>query len=146
MKVNELMTSDPAYATVNTSLHEVAQMMLEQDCGCIPVLETEERKNLIGMITDRDITIRTVAHNKNPLNMIVGEVMTDSVISVSPEMSIDECCKTMEKNQVRRVPVVDDAGVLQGILAQADIARKATPAETAELVKDISISTRTASA
>lgn len=146
MKVEEIMTKNPAYATLDTSLHDVAQMMMDNDCGCIPVLETEENKNLIGMITDRDITIRTVAHNKNPLNMIVGEVMTDNVVTVTPETSIEDCCKVMEKNQIRRVAVVDNAGNLQGILAQADVARKAPATETAELVKDISTSTRTTSA
>lgn len=140
MKVREIMTENPAFATVNTSLHDVAQMMAEKDFGSIPVIESEENKIPIGVITDRDIALRTIAHNKNPLNMIVGEVMTDSVITVTREMSVEDCIATMEKNQIRRVLVVDDAGNLNGIVAQADIARKAPPFETAELVKDVSMS------
>ncbi len=138
MKVKEIMTKDPSFATLETSLCDVAQLMMDNDCGCIPVLENEKSRKPIGMITDRDITIRTVAHNKNPLNMIVGEVMTDSVIAVTPEMNVSECCQKMEKNQIRRIAVVDDEGNLQGIVAQADIARKAQSEELAELVKDIS--------
>ena len=72
--------------------------------------------------------------------MIAGEVMTDSVISVTPEISVEDCIATMEKNQIRRILVVDDAGNLSGIVAQADIARMAPPFETAELVKDVSMS------
>ncbi len=141
MKIEEIMTRDPAYATINTSLHEVAQKMADNDCGMIPVLETEENKKLVGVITDRDLALRTIAHNKNPLQMIAGEVMTDAVITVQPETSVEDCIATMERNQIRRVLVVDKAGSLTGIVAQADIARMAPPLETAELVKDVSAQT-----
>ena len=139
MKVKEIMTNDPTCCTDTVSLHEAAQMMANYNCGAIPVVESRENKKPIGMVTDRDITIRTLAHNKNPLKMVVGEVMTDNPITVTPETSIEECCQTMEKNQIRRVPVVDEAGVLCGIVAQADVARKAPGYEVAELVKDISL-------
>jgi CBS domain-containing protein len=138
MKVAEIMTKNPAFATLDTSLHDVAQMMLENDCGCIPVTENEENRKPLGMITDRDIAIRTVAHNKNPLNMIAGEVMTDSVVTVTPDANIEECVGAMERNQIRRIAVVDETGNLCGIVAQADIARTAPLYETAELVKDVS--------
>lgn len=138
MKVAEIMTKNPVFATLETSLHDVAQMMADNDCGCVPVTETAENKKPLGMITDRDITIRTVAHNKNPLNMIAGEVMTDNVVAVTPEASVEECVSAMERNQIRRIAVVDEAGNLCGIVAQADIARTAPLYETAELVKDVS--------
>ena len=144
MKIEEIMTKNPKFCTDTTSLHEVAQMMLENDCGCIPVVENAENKKPIGMITDRDITIRTVAHNKNPLQMIAGEVMTDSVITVTPAMNVEECCQKMERNQIRRVAVVDENGACCGIVAQADIARTAPMFETAELVKDVSLAARAA--
>lgn len=146
MKVEEIMTKEPACVTLETSLHDVAQLMMDYDCGCIPVFEEEGDKKPIGVITDRDITIRTVAHNKNPLNMIVGEAMSDNIITVTPETSLEDCCQVMERNQIRRVPVVDEEGNLQGIVAQADIAQQASAKETAELVKDISTSTSTATA
>jgi CBS domain-containing protein len=138
MKVEEIMTNDPAYATLNMSLHDVAKIMAEKDCGCLPVIETEADKTPIGMITDRDITIRTVAHNKNPLNMIAGEVMTNDVVSVTPDTTVEDCCRLMEKNQIRRVAVLDQIGALVGMVAQADIARLAPAERTAELLKDVS--------
>jgi len=144
MKIEEIMTKAPKFCTDTMNLHEVAQMMLENDCGCIPVVENAENKKPIGMITDRDITIRTVAHNKNPLQMMAGEVMTDSVITVTPATSVEECCQTMERNQIRRVAVVDENGSCCGIVAQADIARTAPMFETAELVKDVSLAARAA--
>jgi CBS domain-containing protein len=139
MKVKDIMKENPVYATLNTSLHNVAQMMMDNDCGCIPVVENHDSRKPLGVITDRDITLRTVAHNKNPLNMVAGEIITDSIITISPEATVEDCITEMEKNQIRRILVVDEAGNLCGIVAQADIARKAPLFETAELVKDISI-------
>lgn len=139
MKVQEIMTKKIGVATLSTSLHDVAQLMSEFDCGSIPVIETEENKKLIGIITDRDITLRSIAHNKNPLNMVAGDVMTDNVVTVSPQAKVEACIFIMEKNQIRRVVVVDDEGNLCGMIAQADIARQIPAFETAELVKDVSM-------
>ena len=138
MNIENIMTRNPATATLNTSLHDVAQMMAENDCGCIPVVEREGARTPIGMITDRDIVLRTLAHNKNPLNMIAGEVMTDHVITVRPETTLEDCCLTMEHNHIRRVPVVNEKGDLVGIVAQADIALAAPEDETAHLVREVS--------
>lgn len=138
MQVKNIMTENPAVCTDIMSLQEVARMMNEYDCGCIPVVENEENKKPIGMITDRDITIRTVAHGKNPLQMTAGEVMTPQVITVTPDQSVEECCNVMEKNQIRRVAVVDENGSCCGIVAQADIALDADESKTAEVVQEVS--------
>lgn len=138
MDIKNLMTRDPARCTLETSLHDVSQMMIENDCGCIPVVENDESTTPIGMITDRDIVIRTVAHNKNPLNMIAGEVMSDNVIAVTPDTTVEAACELMEKNHIRRLAVTDENNNLIGMLAQADIARSAPEHETAHLVKEVS--------
>lgn len=146
MKVKEIMTENPAFVTLDASLHNVAQMMAGYDCGSIPVIENEQDKRPVGIITDRDITVRTIAQNHNPMHMIAGEVMTENIVTVTPDMSVEDCCKKMESNQIRRMVVVNDAGELVGIVAQADIALKAPPLETAELVRDVSESSHTATA
>ena len=141
MKIKDLMTRNPAFCTLNTSLHDVAQLMTDNDCGCIPVVEEEDSRMPIGMITDRDIVLRTVAHNKNPLNMIVGEVMTDEVFTVNPGEEVHAAVELMERNHIRRLAVVDEDKNLVGMLAQADIALAAEAMETAHLVKEVSEST-----
>ena len=138
MNVSEIMTKNPAYCFDTTSLEDVSRMMANHDCGCIPVVDNDENKRPIGTITDRDIAIRAVAHGKNPLNMIVGDIMTDNPVTISEDTSFEECFHTMEKNQIRRILVVNKSGECVGIVAQADIARKATEHETAELVKEVS--------
>ncbi len=137
MNVSEIMTKDPAHCFDTTSIHEASQMMADHDCGCIPVVD--ENKKPIGTITDRDITIRAVALNKNPLNMVVGEIMTERPVTIGEDTSFDECFRTMEKNRIRRILVVNQDGKCVGIVAQADVARKAgCEHETAELLKEVS--------
>lgn len=138
MLVNEIMTKNPACCTADTSLQEVAKMMVDNDCGCIPVVESNAHKKPIGMITDRDITIRTVAEGKNPLNMKAEDAMTKSVVTVTPETTVEDCCNKMEEQQIRRVAVVDKNGDCCGMVAQADIAVNANDRKTAEVVEEIS--------
>ncbi|MGH7127455.1 MAG: CBS domain-containing protein [Planctomycetaceae bacterium] len=138
MKVKEIMSDHPAVCLPNTPLQEVAQLMLQNDCGAVPVVENLESKKLAGIVTDRDIACRAVAEGKNPLKMTAGDVMSTSCCTVSPEESIEDCVNTLETNQVRRVPVVDDDGACCGVVAQADIALHASEHETAHAVREIS--------
>jgi CBS domain-containing protein len=130
------MTENPACCAPDTSLQEVAKMMVEKDCGCIPVVD--ENLKPIGMITDRDITVRTVAKGQNPLDLTVAKIMTSDVYTVTPETSIEECCRLMEQKQVRRIAVVDAQGICCGMVAQADVATYASRKQTAEMVQQVS--------
>lgn len=144
MKVREIMTADPACCTSETTLQEVAQMMIDHDCGEIPVVDDTDMP--IGVITDRDIVCRTVARGLNPLDLTAGECMTAPCVTVTPEMSVEECCRILEDNKIRRVPVVDADGCCCGIVALADIAMHAKKNATAEVVKEVSEPTAAASA
>jgi CBS domain-containing protein len=143
MNVKDIMTKDPACCTAETGLQEVAQIMVDHDCGCVPVVDSEKSKIPVGMITDRDITTRVVAEGKNPLDLTAADAMTATVVSVTPETSIEECCSVMESSQIRRVAVVDANGSCCGIVAQADIATNAPAFETAEVVQEVSKSATT---
>ena len=138
MNVKEMMTSDPACCTADTPLTEVAKMMKECDCGCIPVVDDMKSKKPVGMITDRDITIRTLAEGRNPMDMKASDAMTTNVMTVTPENSLEECCNLMEEHQIRRVAVVDQDGSCCGMIAQADIAVNADSRKTAEVVQEVS--------
>jgi CBS domain-containing protein len=144
MQVKEIMTADPACCTSETTLQEVAGMMVEHDCGEIPVVENSKRP--IGVITDRDIVCRTVAQGINPLDLTVSDCMTTPCIAVTPEMSVEECCRILEDNKIRRVPVVDASGRCCGIVALADIALHAKSNATVEVVQEVSEPSATASA
>ena len=139
MQVREIMTQDVACCTPDTALTEVARMMVECDCGAIPVVERKDgRKKLVGMVTDRDIVCRTLAEGKNPVDLTAGVCMSQGVVTARPEESVEECCQKMEEHQVRRILVTDENDECCGIVAQADIAQQAPEHETAEVVKDVS--------
>jgi CBS domain-containing protein len=146
MQVKEVMTADPACCISETALQEVAQMMVDHDCGEIPVVDSQETKLPIGVITDRDIVCRAVARGVNPLDLTVADCMSKPCVTVTPDMSIEECTRIMEENKIRRVPVVDADGACSGIVSQADIALHAKEGVTAEVVKEISEPTAASSA
>lgn len=126
MNVNEIMTKNVACALPNTSLQQVAQMMIDCDCGAIPVCESQDNM-LIGIVTDRDIVCRALAQGQNPLQITVQEVMTKDLHTLTFDASVDECIQLMQQYQVRRVPITDQRGKLVGIVSEADIATKAMP-------------------
>lgn len=136
MQVRDIMTRDPACCTPETSLQEIARMMADNDCGEIPVLD--ESNWPVGVVTDRDIACRGVAQGKDPKQTAARDVMSCPAVTVKPGDSLADCRETMERNQIRRVPVIDDSGSCCGMLAQADIARSASEHEIAELVRDVS--------
>ena len=132
----DVMTPDPACCTPHTSVDEVAKLMVENNCGEIPVIDTNDR--IIGVVTDRDIVCRVVAEGKNPVGHIAEECMSRHVVTVDEQTPLTEVVKTMERHQIRRVPVVAGDGCCSGIIAQADVARTGPPREIAELVREVS--------
>ena len=144
MKVKDIMTADPTCCGPDTTLQKAAKMMVDEDCGCLPVVDKDMKP--LGTITDRDITCRTVAEGRNPLDLTVEDCMSTPVVSVSDGADLDECCRLMEDNQIRRMLVVDDNGACCGIVAQADIALEASEEVSGDLVKEVSKETASASA
>ena len=141
MKVKEIMTQNPACCLADDGLQSVAKLMVDHDCGCIPVVENTSSKKPVGIVTDRDICCRAVSEGKNPLELTARDVMTGNVVTVTPDTSVEDCCNIMEKNQIRRVAVVDGSGACCGIIAQADIAVNADERKTAEVVQEVSKAT-----
>ncbi len=131
------MTRNPSACNPETKLTEVARIMVEKNCGAVPIVDKKTNKP-VGIITDRDITCRTVAVGENPLNLTAASIMTDKMFSIESDRSEEELLRLMEQKQVRRIPVIDNAGKFIGIVSQADVARKLPEHETAELLKVVS--------
>jgi CBS domain-containing protein len=138
MQVREVMTRQVACATADSNLHEVARLMVERDCGAIPIVEDEESRRPIGVVTDRDIATRAVAQGKNPLEMRARDVMSGECKTVTAEASLADCCAEMQDNQIRRVIVTDRNGRCSGIVALADVAIHASNGMTGEVVRQVS--------
>jgi CBS domain-containing protein len=139
----DLMTQNPRCCTPQESIGDVARMMVDGDCGAIPVVDAPQTRHLIGMITDRDIVCRVVAKDLNPVECPVSMAMTLNVASLRQDATLHDCVRAMERWQVRRIPMVDDRGKLIGIVAQADLARASERQpelehELAEMVEQVS--------
>ena len=139
----DIMTTEPSCCTAAATLDQVAKMMVQNDCGEIPIVDVGER--LIGVITDRDIVCRVVADGKNPMAHTAEQYMTQPVISVTADTPLDEIMHVMEAHQIRRLPVVDAEGCCVGIIAQADLAWTGKERDVAELVREVSRDTGPAS-
>src|SRR5436190_24386350 len=110
MQVREIMSKDIVCCNPDSPLTEVARLMADHNCGEIPVVEEGDSGKPIGVITDRDITCRTVALGLNPLEMTAKDCMSSPVVTVTSDAVLEDCCHAMEQHQVRRIPVVDEAG------------------------------------
>lgn len=119
MKVRDLMTHSVSCVRPETSLAQVARQMRQEDVGAIPVCD--DRGQILGIVTDRDIVIRSVSNGGMPST--AKDIMSRDIISIAPSSNTHEAALLMAKNQVRRLPVVE-GGRLVGVLAISDIARK----------------------
>lgn len=118
MKVKDIMSKNVACVNPESKVVEAAQLMQKHNVGSIPVVD---RSGIVGIVTDRDIIVRNIAHGKNPGDTPVRDIMTGQVITASPDMEVDEVTKLMSEKQIRRVPVVENNMVV-GMLALGDLA------------------------
>ena len=138
----DVMTPNPACCTPETPLDQVAKMMVQNDCGEIPIVDAAD--DIVGVVTDRDIVCRIVAEGKNPVGYTAEHCMSQPVVTVAADASLHDVLSTMEKHQIRRVPVVE-GGQCVGIIAQADLAWVSRERDVAELVREVSRDTGHAS-
>jgi CBS domain-containing protein len=138
MRVRDAMTRNPVCCTPAMSIQTVARMMIDCDCGAIPVVGDPLTRLPMGMITDRDIVTRAIAAGRDPMTLTVRECMTSPAITVLEDTRLHDCVRLLEQSQIRRAIVVDDRGACCGIIAQADIARHASKRETGDLVREVS--------
>jgi CBS-domain-containing membrane protein len=123
MKVKEVMTPDAKAIWITESLADAAREMWDNDCGVLPIVKDGQK--VVGMITDRDICMATAMRDRSPSHISVEEVMNSIIFSATPEDEISHALKTMREHKVRRLPVLDAEGKLQGIVSMNDIVLKA---------------------
>ena len=134
-RCREIMTRNVQTATREMSLREVAALMRDGDMGAMPIVEAGK---LVGIVTDRDIVVRAIAEGKRA-ETAIGEVMTSEIFSVNENDFVFEAIRLMGDKQVRRVPIVNNAGELAGIIAMADVALETEDErEIAETLEEIS--------
>ena len=139
MICREVMTETPVCCLPNDFVSATARVMRREDVGAVPVINDEQKKQLIGIVTDRDLAIRVVAESRDPNHTLVQDVMTSTIVVCREREDLSSAIKAMEEHQIRRVPVIDDDGRVVGIISQADVAtRLHERQQTAEMLEEIS--------
>ena len=138
-KCNEVMTKNPICCLPNDMVAKAAELMKSGNIGSIPVIENEQTRKLVGIVTDRDLALKIVAEGLDAQATKVEAVMTRKVVTCLAEDDLEKALDAMSEHQLRRIPVVDNDNKVVGIIAQADVATRANqPEKTAEMVKEIS--------
>lgn len=135
MKIEEIMTVDPVCCTENETPVQAATLMEQFDVGVIPITENQNSYKLVGLITDRDITMNVVARGKDPSLVPLSECMSSQLICCHPKDEVSDVIELMRKNQVRRIPVVNDDHCIEGMVSIADLVNKE---DVNQLMSDVS--------
>ncbi len=135
MKVRDIMTKDIASLRSDDTIEHAAQLMKQYNCGSLPVCTQDK---LIGIVTDRDIAVRSVASGEDVTSRRVGDIMTNDVVFANPETDVNDAARIMSDRQIRRLPVVENNSLI-GIVALGDISLEPKCQDSAEdALKNIS--------
>ena len=122
MKASEVMTRTPAFCTPETNLGSAVEILWGRDCGILPVVDAEGY--VVSVVTDRDICIALGTRNRLPGELSVADVATQRAICCSANEDVQTVLAKMAQSRIRRLPVVDGAGKLEGLLSMDDIVEK----------------------
>ena len=132
MKVRDIMTSGSiATATLDTTIEELANMMKSEDVGAIPVLDDDDK--LAGIITDRDIVVRAIAEGEDPTECTAEDIISEQLHTSEPDADLQEAIELMSRNQIRRLPVVEEDQVI-GIISLGDVSVKGQNEDAGEVL------------
>ena len=138
-KCSDIMTKDVVTCTPEATIVEAARLMKTEDIGPVLIVDNDDSKTLVGILTDRDIVVKVIADGQDVNATRVGDVMSKKLVTCRANDDVDVAMKAMAQFQLRRIPVVEENMKLVGIIAQADVAtRMDAPEKTAEVVKEIS--------
>lgn len=121
MKIREIMTTNPKFAGEDDTVVKAAQTMRDVDVGAMPVKNTDGR--ITGIVTDRDMAVRIIAEGKNPGEVKIAQIMSTNPFTCNVEDSVESAARAMEKNQVRRLVVMDGDNPV-GVVSLGDVAVK----------------------
>lgn len=119
MKVKKIMTRSVGFCREKDNLTKAVSVMWKKDCGIVPIVD--KKSKVVGTVTDRDVSVSVFLQNKPASNVLVGDIMSKKVKTCSSKNEVKDVLKTMEKHQIKRLPVVKKNGKLEGIISITDI-------------------------
>jgi len=130
VRVDTIMTTQVHTCSAADTLAEAARLMWDRDCGCLPVCAAENATRVVGMITDRDICMAALFAGRPLHELRVAEAMSRQLLACRSDDSLLDAENAMRRARIRRLPVVDEHGILIGIISLADLAREAAREDT----------------
>ncbi len=124
-RVEQVMSKEPRCCRSGDVLSEAARILWEDDCGVVPVIASDGSNRLIGIVTDRDLCMAAYTQGRRLAELPVSTAMSSDPVTCAPSNTLEDAAAAMRRAQVRRLPVVDEAGQVLGILSLADLAREA---------------------
>ena len=137
MLVREIMSTQPICCVASDSVQHAASQMREYRVGALPVVENQNHRRIVGIVTDRDICVRLIADGAGP-STPVSRAMTPNPVTCNSNDSLAVCESLMQAQAVRRLPVVNDVGICIGMVAQADIVLHETAQNVQRMLREIS--------
>ncbi len=139
VKCHEIMTKNPVCCLATDLVEGIAQWMRTEDIGAVLVVDSYQTRKLTGIVTDRDLALRVIGARRHPDETRVADVMTPGPITCQPNDEMELAMDIMAQHKIRRLPVVDTAGQLVGIISQADLAtRLRDPHKATDVIEEIS--------
>jgi CBS domain-containing protein len=134
MKVMDVMHSSVTWVAPSTPVSDVARKMRDEDIGAIPIGENDR---LVGMVTDRDIVCRVLADGLDVSRVTAGDIMSHGILYCRADEDVEDAIRIMEKNQVRRLPVINEKKRMVGMLSLGDISHKVPRSLSGEVVEAV---------
>ncbi|MEP6902918.1 MAG: CBS domain-containing protein [Actinomycetota bacterium] len=139
MLAKQISTHKEIYCTPDIPLSKIFQIMLEQKCSCIPIVESLAHKNIIGAVTEHDICLKTITDGLNPQRITAGRVMNCNITKVSCEANLEECAELMKLTDSEKLFVVDEDGAFMGILSETELKPVEMPADFETFISNLKV-------
>ncbi len=139
-QLKDVMTVSPEYCLAQHTAVQAARLMQQMDAGIVPVIVSDSDKTLLGVVTDRDLCMAVVAEGLDPKTVTLEECMSAPVVAAYLNDDTETAVTLMQKHQIRRVPIIDEAGKLVGIISTADVFQRSDvpPTKTHETLASVS--------
>src|SRR5437868_14696682 len=139
MRIRDVMTTDPCTCLPADTAFMAASIMKEVETGIVPIIEHQQSRRLVGVVTDRDLWLWVIAGGRDPRATVLKDCMVDIVVTCAPEDDVQNALGLMQDHQIRRIPVVDQQRILQGIVSFADLMQRMDlpPPETHQAMKKV---------
>ncbi len=139
MLANQISKHRDIYCTPDTPLPELFQLMIGKNCSCVAIVESLAHKNIIGVVTEHDICLKTITAGLNPQRISAGRVMNGNITTICENANIDECVEIMKRENTQRLFVIDDNGAFCGIVTEAELITETITVSLEKIFSDLTV-------